>query len=227
MILLSTSREERAAPYLAALQVAGVPAERLRVMTPAALDSVGEAVAGAAGLLLCGGVDVDPARYGETVLADAGVEVLPERDELEWQLLAGARERKLPVWGVCRGLQVLNVFLGGSLWQDLPRQRPGALEHSQPDPVDALVHPVQADAETALGDRLSQEVALVNSRHHQAIRQLAPGLRAAARSSDGLVEAVEGADGGWWLRAVQWHPENLVELAQQRRLWQDFAEAVT
>jgi putative glutamine amidotransferase len=226
MILLSTSQEERATPYLEALKAVGVPAERLRVMTPAALGSVGEAIAGATGLVLCGGVDVDPARYGETTRPDAGVEVLAERDELEWQLLTGARERRLPVWGVCRGLQTLNVFLGGSLWQDLPSQRPGALEHSQPVPVDALVHAVQANAETALGDRLSQDIALVNSRHHQAIRELAPGLRAAAVSSDQLIEAVEGADADWWLRAVQWHPENLVGLAQQRRLWLDFAEAV-
>lgn len=226
MILLSTSQEERAAPYLRALQAAGLPAERLRVITPAALGNVEEAIAGAAGLVLCGGVDVDPARYGESVRPDAGVEVLPERDELEWQLLSGAHERKLPVWGVCRGLQVINVFLGGSLWQDLPSQRPGAVAHSQPEPVDALVHTVQPAENTALGERLSRDVALVNSRHHQAIRELAPGLNAAAMSRDGLVEAVEGSDTGWWLRAVQWHPENLVELAQQRRLWMDFAEAV-
>jgi putative glutamine amidotransferase len=232
-LLLTTSLEENAAPYLAALKAVGFPAERLRVLTPEARGSVAGLAAGAAGLVLCGGIDVDPARYGEATLPDAGVETLPERDELEWELLEAARAARLPVWAVCRGLQVLNVFLGGTLWQDLPTQLPGLGDHHVAEPKDALVHQVHPTPEpTRTGALLAAEPALVNSRHHQAIRRLAPGLAPAALSPDGLIEAVElhdpnrPGDGGWWVRGVQWHPENLLALAQQRALWQDFATVV-
>lgn len=231
-ILLSTSTDERAVPYAEALKAVGVPGERIRVVTPEATGPFlknRELVAGAAGLVLCGGVDVAPERYGEETLPHANVEVLPERDELEWSLLEAAREARLPVWGICRGLQVLNVFLGGSLWQDLPTQQPSDVGHSVSQPVDALVHTVRVlEPEAPLGDVLAREPALVNSRHHQAVKRLADGLVSVATSPDGLVEAAvlsDEAAGGWWLRGVQWHPENLVGMAQQRALWEEFVRA--
>ena len=120
-------------------------------------------------------------------------------------------------------------FLGGSLWQDLPTQIPGIGEHTVPRPVDALAHGVRVTApESALGRQLAREALLVNSRHHQAARRLGAGLEVVATSPDGLIEAMEladGEEGGWWVRAVQWHPENLVALARQRDLWRDFVEA--
>src|SRR5262249_26024619 len=152
-----------------------------------------------------------PERYGESRRPDARLEVYPERDALEWELLAGARERLLPVWCICRGLQVVNVFLGGTLWQDLPTQLPGPVPHELADPPDTLAPPVRvAGPGTALGERLSHETVRVNSRHHQAVKDLAPGLAVAAVAPDGLVEAFElaGDNHAWWLRAVQWHPEN-------------------
>jgi putative glutamine amidotransferase len=229
----------------AAEPAAGTAAALAGAAEPAARAAA--ALAGAAGLVLCGGSDVDPRRYGEAVRPGAGVEAVPERDALEWELIAAARAARLPVWGICRGLQVLNVFFGGTLWQDLPSQRPPVQLHQPLEPVhhksgappDALAHGLRVTApHTAFGELLARDPTVVNSRHHQGIRDLAPALIAVAVAPDGLVEAVEaveavaaveladGASGGWWLRAVQWHPENLVAMAPQRALWQDFALAV-
>lgn len=235
LIVVSTGSDEYAAPYVESLKVAGLPAGSLHVITPERRDELPELAGRMAGLVLCGGLDVHPERYGEEILPDAQVELFPERDAVEWSLLAAARDARVPVWAVCRGLQVVNVFLGGSLWQDLPTQHPSAVEHSINVPKDAIAHTVLvADPGTGLGDVLSRETPRVNSRHHQAIKRLAPDLVPVASSPDGLIEAVEltgdaGAHpehAGWWLRAVQWHPENLIAQAQQRTLWEDFARAV-
>jgi putative glutamine amidotransferase len=150
-ILVSTASEERAQPYVEALMAVGVPEEAIQVVTPGSRRSAQNP----SGLLLCGGLDVDPARFGEAVLPDANVEVNAERDALEWDLLDLARERRLPVWGVCRGIQVLNVYLGGSLWQDLPTQAPSAIDHSQSETPDQLAHTVQVIQPGApVGERL-------------------------------------------------------------------------
>lgn len=229
-VLVTISAEERSVPYVEALKAVGMPAERITVVTPGGaggsdLRALGAA---AAGLVLAGGADVDPARYGEEVLPNGRVEPLPERDAMEWELLAGAREARRPVWGVCRGMQVLNVFLGGSLWQDIPTQLPGAGGHEVAEPLDALAHEARVTAPgSGPGRWLAADILLVNSRHHQAVRRLGRGLATVATSPDGLIEAVElaeGEAGGWWVRAVQWHPENLIALAQHRALWQELVE---
>ncbi len=226
-IVLSTAAGEKAGPYREALLGLGVAAERLQVVRPTNTSSSDVALSGAAGLVLCGGADVDPRRYGETAIADAGVHVQPERDELEWDLLAGARERQLPVLGICRGVQVMNAFLGGTLWQDLPLQIGTAVEHSRPRPLDALPHSVEVAGDgPPVARRLGAGTLPVNSRHHQGIRALARGLVALARSADGLVEACALPPGdGWWLAGVQWHPENLLHDPRQRGLFLEFLEA--
>jgi putative glutamine amidotransferase len=227
-ILVATASDEKAAPYGEALRAVGVPAESIRYVMPSSItpDVARELAARAAGLVLCGGVDVAPERYGEEVLNDT-VEVFPERDEMEWALVEGAREGRVPVWGVCRGLQVLNVFLGGTLWQDLPAQRPGDVPHSIVEPKDHLAHTVRAlEPDRPLGAVLARETARVNSRHHQAVKRLAEGLVPVAESPDGLIEAFVLERPDWWVRAVQWHPENLVALDQQRALWQDFVRTL-
>lgn len=227
LVLVATGTDEYAAPYVESLRAAGFAPEEIRTVTPAERDTLQELAARAAGLVLCGGVDVAPERYGEEVLPDGHVEVFPERDELEWSLVDAAREARIPVWGICRGLQVLNVYFGGSLWQDLPSQCPSQIPHSVPRPLDALAHAVEVIAPgTGLGQVLAREAPLVNSRHHQAVKRLADGFVPVARSADGLLEAVELPREDWWVRAVQWHPENLIALPLQRALWDDFARAV-
>jgi putative glutamine amidotransferase len=215
------------------------------VIGAAAATAAGELAAGAAGLVLCGGADVDPRRYGEETLPGADVEPLPERDALEWELLAAARDRRLPVWAICRGFQVLNVFFGGSLWQDLQQQRPTAVVHDPGEaPHDVPVHGLRVLApEAPLGARLAAAgpAPRVNSRHHQGVKRLGDGLLAVAAAEDGLIEAAVlgggpggpsaagagAADGdGWWVRGVEWHPENLLALPEQLALWHDFAAAL-
>jgi putative glutamine amidotransferase len=227
-ILVSTKSAERARPYLEALRAGGASGEELRVVTPDTAPQAAETLAAdAAGLLLCGGDDVDPGRYNEEQLAGAGVQLDARRDALEWALLEHARSARVPTFAVCRGLQVANVFLGGSLWQDLRLQRGTAVDHDQRQPRDLLAHELEVlPGAHPLAEQLGPAALRVNSRHHQGVRRLAPDLVALARSADGLVEAAAlPADSAWWLFAVQWHPENLLALPAQRALWHAFVTA--
>lgn len=231
MILLATGAEERARPYAEALAAVGVSDDRIRVVTPQ--ERLVGTLPQVAGIVLCGGLDIDPARYGEPLRPDADVEVDAARDALEWEILAAAEEKRLPVWGICRGFQVINVYLGGSLYQDLPLDYPGgSSSHSRSEAPDVLAHTVRllpratSAGAARMADLLSRDEPQVNSRHHQGIKRLAPRLAAVAESPDGLIEAVTlQSEEGWWLRAVQWHPENLVSLPEQRALWEDFVQA--
>jgi len=229
-LLVSCSREDRAQPYLEALALVGVAGEDIQLVTPdrVAPGDAAALAAQAAGLLLCGGPDLEPRHYGEEAHPHANLSLMPERDAVELELLAGARAARTPTFGVCRGLQMTNAFLGGTLWQDLKLMWPNAVLHDLSFPRDALIHEVKVvAAETSeLGDLLSRERSLVNSRHHQAINRLAPELEAVAVAPDGIVEAVAGKDPGWWLWGVQWHPENLVSLASQRALLERFRDRV-
>lgn len=228
-VLIVTGRNEKPDHYVEACKTVGIPAERLRVIKPSPeiQRDARHLAAEAAGLVLCGGSDIHPRYFGEAEIPEAQLDIEEDRDEMEWEILEGAREADTPVLGVCRGAQVLNVFLGGDLWQDLPRQKPGSLLHHLSYPRDALVHTITVTApDTWLGDLLARETALVNSRHHQGIRRLAPDLIAVGHAPDHLIEAVSLAGDEWWVQAVQWHPENLVPMAQGRALWRGFAAAV-
>jgi putative glutamine amidotransferase len=183
------------------------------------------------GLLLTGGEDVVPSRYGEPVTA-SNVECVPERDTLEFRLLEWALADRLPVLAVCRGIQVLNVALGGSLYQDLPADRPGPVAHDQMLSQVSRTQPshtVIVREGTFLGDLIGSGLLQVNSMHHQGLKALAPGLAAVAHAADGLVEAVEPADGasGLFLVGVQWHPEELARAddVAARRLFEAFVTA--
>lgn len=157
------------------------------------------------GLVLSGGEDVHPARYGEEPHPALG-SVSPERDAMETAALAGALERDLPVLAICRGLQLLNVAWGGTLFQDLPAQRPGPLEHRQRAEPERSWHTVTVAPGSRLHTVAGAAELPVNSFHHQGIRRLAAGLREVAWSEDGLIEGVE-AEGEGWVVGVQWHPE--------------------
>ena len=153
-------------------------------------------------LLLIGGGDVDPARYGATPHpAIYGVD--PERDELEIELATAALETGLPVLAVCRGAQVVNVALGGSLIQHIP-DVPGAMDHRAAIGR-SVTHTVKVTPGTRLAEACAAEILECASSHHQAMDRLGRGLVASAHSDDGLVEAFEAEEG--WLVAVQWHPE--------------------
>lgn len=161
------------------------------------------------GVLLAGGVDMDPAAYGEERTPLTGA-IDPARDRVELQLARWALEDGKPLFGVCRGLQVINVALGGTLVQDITAECLAAGKHdyfpTQGFARDHLAHEVMVTPGSRLHQAVGQERLPVNSMHHQAVAALAPGLRATAVAPDGVVEAIETANGGYTL-AVQWHPE--------------------
>lgn len=177
------------------------------------------------GLLLGGGSDVAPERYGRERLPNAGLQLDEERDDTEFPLLKDALRDGVPVLGVCRGLQVINVELGGTLIQDLPSERPSGVVHDDSGDKTNRIHSVMVAGDTRLG-RIAESCEIdVNSRHHQAIDRPADGLVVSATAPDGVIEAVESGEERW-LVAVQWHPENLREDAVSRRLFREFVEAV-
>lgn len=161
------------------------------------------------GLVLHGGADVSPLSYGEKPLQEkwAGDKI---RDEYEIELVAAFERAGKPVFGVCRGLQLLNVAFGGTLYQDIPTQLPNALKHRDAVVYDGNFHDIVVREGTRLAQLYPAGRALkVNSIHHQAIKDLAPGFAVEARSTaDGIVEAIRRQGAGTpWLAAVQWHPE--------------------
>jgi putative glutamine amidotransferase len=228
---LGTRRTFLNEPYIVAVQDAGGVA---LLVTPAhggpSLRALFELLDG---LVLTGGEDVAPERYGEEVVCP-NVEVVPERDALEFSLLEWALAEDLPVLAICRGVQVLNVALGGTLYQDLMTDRPAHLGHDQslgdsPRTRTEPHHPVAVRSGSALADVLGLEEMEVNSLHHQGIKGLAPSLTPVAHAPDGLVEGVEPADVARWafLLGVQWHPEELVRAGHvpSRRLFERFVAA--
>lgn len=157
------------------------------------------------GLILPGGDDIDPSLYGETILNDT-VFPAPERDVREPRLCAMAMERNMPVLGICRGLQILNVYFGGSLYQDIPAQMETDVPHKMERPYDRAIHDCAVVSDSPLHKLLGMESIPVNSLHHQAIKALSPELSVMANAPDGIVEAVWKPDHKF-LWAVQWHPE--------------------
>lgn len=158
------------------------------------------------GLLLSGGSDIAPVTYGEEPRREDWAGDRP-RDLYELALLHAALARAMPVLGVCRGMQLINVAFGGTLWQDLAAEVQGALPHRDQDLYDTLAHEIRIDRESVLGRILGASSRTVNSVHHQGVRELAPGLRATARAPDGIIEAVEATEQKSFLLGVQWHPE--------------------
>lgn len=174
------------------------------------LDSALRMLENCSGLLLTGGADVHPGYYNQqedTVLC----QVDPYRDTLEMAVIARAMEMKLPVFGICRGLQVLNVFMGGSLCPDIPERFSQTIVHRAEDGSFDARHEVTLVDNTQIRTITGKQTHEVNSTHHQGIHQLAPGLKAAAFSPDTLIEAIERDHPARepFLMAVQWHPERL------------------
>jgi putative glutamine amidotransferase len=177
------------------------------------------------GLLLSGGPDLHPSYYGAELHACLGP-TEPPLDDFELRLLRMADERELPILAICRGLQALNVSRGGTLWQHLPEDIGGDIEHRQRKPGRVATHPVRIEAGTLLARTLGETSTTVNSFHHQAARDLGRGLRAVAWAPDGVVEGLEATDRAFVL-AVQWHAESLTGSADHRRLFERFVAAAS
>lgn len=177
------------------------------------------------GLLLTGGGDIDPARFGELMHPQVG-HIDTARDEIEIALAKLVVQEKKPFLAICRGIQVLNVALGGTLYTHISDQLPDALFHPcYPDlPRDLAVHEVNLEGESQLAGIFGGPKVQVNSLHHQGIRDVAAGLRPTGFAPDGLVEAVEVLDHSFGI-GVQWHPEAMPESMQMGALFRAFVDA--
>ena len=225
-IVIASDAKQPNATYRGALLAAGALPEEVVVVTP------GDPDPGAFdGLLLAGGADVAPKLYGEAPSTPT-LELHPARDALDFALFSAAEKLDVPVFGICRGLQALNVALGGTLWQDLPSQRPRGVSHeTDANPHARKDHPAHV-VRVRLASSPSRFAAAVaglegtsvNSRHHQGVKDLASGVVPLAASPDDLVEAFERPGGGF-CAAVQWHPENLVGEPKQKALFEAFLDA--
>lgn len=188
--------------FTAVAKAGGLPVMLPLVDSEAAADALLDRVDG---LLMSGGGDMDPRYYGEQPHPKLGT-IEPERDQTELLLARRALARSMPILAICRGEQVLAVALGGTLWQDIPSQVPGALKHAQQAPRWYATHGIRVEPGTRLAEILGATELSVNSFHHQAVRTLPPGFRLAAAAPDGIIEAFEAEHG--FALGIQWHPES-------------------
>lgn len=212
-VIVPYRHEKKLKHYLEALHAAGLDAIPLLASGKPHLN-------GADGLLLVGGTDVNPKLYGADVQPETQSPD-DERDAFEVGVLDEALRRELPVFAICRGMQLLNVHAGGTLYQHLPSPRHNPIQDA------SFAHEVQIEPGTLLASISGQPQLHVNSYHHQAADEVGKDLRVSARDAeDGTVEALEHADREFIL-GVQWHPEDLVfELPEQLRLFQQFAKRI-
>lgn len=207
--------------YLRAIDKAGGIPFVVSSIQPNDVPSILE---GCDGILLSGGPDVDPEHFGEEAHENLG-SVVRERDTYELALAREAVRRDVPLLAICRGLQVLNVALGGGLVQDIPSSLNTPLNHAHQGPRTDLVHEVEIEATSRLGALLGSKATEVNSFHHQSIGRVAPGLAVSARSPrDGVIEAAEAPDRRYAI-GVQWHPENFWREHRFDRLFSSFTDA--
>lgn len=224
MALIAIAQNRRMSDYMESVRRAGGE--------PIEVAAGGEApehlLARVDGIMLTGGGDVDPMLYGETPHATFQA-AEGDRDQFEMALTRAAIAANIPFLAICRGMQLLNVAMGGTLIQDIPSQVPGALEHSVPEPRAHVAHEVWV----AKGSRLSAlladhmedgETCHVNSRHHQSVATAAPGFEITATSPDGVIEAME-QPGAAFCIGVQWHPENFWRTGEFRSLFEGFVQA--
>ncbi len=217
-----TSRVRLTAAYVTALENAGlvpliVPPLSSQTAPAAILDSV-------SGLVLTGGEDVDPARYGEK-RHEKVRSVNAARDATEAALVEEAKARGIPVLAICRGIQILNVALGGTLVQDIASQCETSIAHDEDGPRDKRSHEIIVEPGSLIARALGADHVTVNSFHHQSVKRVADGMRVTARSPDGVIEGLESTDDGWWVMAVQWHPEEMTNSSEpwDRGLFKAFA----
>ena len=217
-----TSRVRLTAAYVTALESAGlipliVPPLSSASAAAAILDSV-------SGLVLTGGEDVDPARYGEK-RHEKIRSINAARDATEAALIEEAKARGKPVLAICRGIQILNVALGGTLVQDIPSQLDTKIAHDEDSPRNSRSHDISIEPGSLIAKAVGTEHCTVNSFHHQSVKRVADGMRVTSRSPDGVIEGLESTD-DWWVIAVQWHPEEMTDSPEpwDRGLFKAFAQ---
>lgn len=211
--------------YMMCLEKAGFYVEMIPQMEKNAETLMAEWVRRCDGIVLPGGGDIDPLFWGEEKKPWSG-EVNHVRDYMEPILLKEAYCQYKPVLGICRGIQVMNVFSGGSLWQDLTKEHVAdSADHDCSASKDRAVHDVFLEEGSCLAQIFGKYRIGVNSMHHQAIRKVAPGYRVTAICADGVIEGIERTDRPFFV-GVQWHPEHMaLHSGEQFRIFQAFADA--
>jgi putative glutamine amidotransferase len=226
-IAISVSKQEKAkgekSPYFQALRSVGVAGKEIVLLAPSDRSRV--KAEDFDGVLFAGGEDVDPTFYDEPKRYST-VKTDHTRDEFELGLLDAAREGRIPVLGICRGMQMINIKFGGTLYQDLKRDNYSEtgfqVEHKQGGGRGEATHTVTlTEPDSRLGAAF-QGSCRVNSLHHQAVRRVGRGLKVTAYSEDGLAEAVEDAGDYPFLMGVQWHPEEMADRPEQRKIFEQF-----
>jgi len=226
MALIAIGQNRKMEDYLESVRRAG--GEPIEVVVGG--ESPEQILSRVDGLMLTGGGDVDPKLYGEKPhatfeAAETG------RDEFEIALAKAAVKRGIPLLAICRGMQVLNVAMGGTLLQDIPSQVTGALHHSVPQPRAGSAHEIWISKDSQLSALLKDhmedgETCHVNSRHHQSVKDAAAGFEVTATSPDGVIEAMEKPDAPYCI-AVQWHPENFWRTGEFRELFEGLVQAAS
>lgn len=188
-------------------------------------EEIDNLIQNADGILLPGGADVNPVLYNEEKKEYCG-KINDKKDDFEIYLIEKAREKKIPILGICRGIQVLNVKFGGTLYQDIGKDMRNSLNHDRFDngPRSFLAHEVSIEESSMLHKILGTDRVETNSLHHQGVKDLGQGLVATGFTSDGLVEALEMPSYPY-LVAVQWHPEELTNNPIWKKLFDSFVEA--
>ena len=226
MALIAIGQNRKMEDYLESVRRAG--GEPVEVVVGG--ESPEQVLARVDGLVLTGGGDVDPKLYGEA-RHDTFQPAEDGRDDFEIALARAAIANGIPLLAICRGMQVLNVAMGGTLVQDIPSQVPGALPHAVPQPRAGSAHEVWISKESKLAALLADhmedgETCHVNSRHHQSVKQAAKGFEITATSPDGVIEAMEKPEAPFCV-AVQWHPENFWRTGEFRELFEGLVQAAT
>jgi len=231
VVAVSATADDSAGPhrvrlnsaYIRALEIAGV----VPIIVPPLSDedAADAIVTRADGILLTGGEDVEPSLYGQPRRKECGPSNLA-RDTTEIALVLAAQRHNRPLLAICRGPQLLNVALGGTLFQDIPSEVPGALPHNAPDDRASRVHPVKVEPGSRIAHVVHATSLSVNSLHHQSVKDLAPGLEITATSPDGVVECIEWTADDWWAMGVQWHPEEMTDSPESwdRGIFKAFAD---
>lgn len=194
--------------YIRALEAAGAIA--LIIPNFKNIEDSREIINRLDGIIFTGGEDISPLLFNEEPLKET-TEISYNRDRMEMELLRLAYKKKLPILGICRGLQVINVFLGGTLYQDIPSQIENAHGHVSAMDLTEGYHSIDLIKETRLFDIIKEEKIAVNSQHHQSIKDLGEGLKISCKAPDGVIEGIESIDSDRFLLGLQFHPEVMVK----------------